>query len=183
MPWILVRTTACCLRRVGPLLTCVRLARVNNVRLVVKNTGHDYLGRSAGLDSLSIWTHYMTNLSFDDDSFTPQGCGCSVDDPPEPRVVAGPGNQFDGLYKWLDQYNYTVIGGSGLTVGLGGYLTGGGHGVMSSNHGLGADQILEVEMVTPNGDIIIANECQNTDLFWAVRGVSCMCAEHRRTPD
>ena len=55
---------------------------------------------------------------------------------------------------------------------MGGYLTGGGHSPLSHIYGLGAEQVYEVEMVTPTGEIVIANECQNSDLFWAVRGVS-----------
>lgn len=68
--------------------------------------------------------------------------------------------------------NLTIVSGGGGTVGPGGYLTGAGHAALSSTYGLGADQVLEMELVTPGGDIIIINECQHTDLFWAVRGVS-----------
>lgn len=60
----------------------------------------------------------------------------------------------------------------GREVTMGGYLTGGGHSPLSHIYGLGADQVYEFEMVTPLGEVIKANECQNTDLFWAVRGVS-----------
>lgn len=67
--------------------------------------------------------------------------------------------------------NLTIVGGGAGTVGVGGFLTGAGHGALSSTYGMGADQVLEVEMVTPGGDIITANECQHQDLFWAVRGV------------
>lgn len=37
---------------------------------------------------------------------------------------------------------------------------------------MAADQVLEMEIVTPGGDILTINECQNEDLFWAMRGVS-----------
>ena len=134
---------------------------------MVRNTGHDYLGRSSGGGSLSIWTHHLTEMAFEDGPFEPKGCrscGESI-----PRAILGPGGQFANVYAFLDKFNHTIVGGSGLTVGLGGYLTGGGHGVLSGARGLGADQVLEVEMVTPRGDIITLNECQNTDLFWAVR--------------
>lgn len=70
-----------------------------------------------------------------------------------------------------------VSGGAG-TVGVGGYLTGGGHGAISPVFGLGADQVLEIEMVTPNGEAITANECQHQDLFWAMRGVSTSTFHH-----
>jgi hypothetical protein len=45
-----------------------------------------------------------------------------------------------------------------------------GHGWLTSEYGQGADNILEVEMVLSNGAIIVANECQNQDVFWATRG-------------
>ena len=66
------------------------------------------------------------------------------------------------------------MGGNSATVGVGGYLTGGGHSALSATYGLAADQVLEMEMVTPGGDILTLNECQNEDLFWAMRGV-CRC--------
>lgn len=67
--------------------------------------------------------------------------------------------------------NLTIVSGGAGTVGVGGYLTGGGHAALSSTYGLAADQVLEIEMVTPHGKIITANECQHKDLFWAMRGV------------
>jgi hypothetical protein len=41
----------------------VNFARNQGLRLVVKNTGHDYQGRSSGAGSLSIWTHNMQDLT------------------------------------------------------------------------------------------------------------------------
>jgi hypothetical protein len=41
---------------------------------------------------------------------------------------------------------------------------------MSSYYGLGADQILEYKVVTADGQLRIANEFANQDLFWALRG-------------
>lgn len=43
---------------------------------------------------------------------------------------------------------------------------------MSPLLGMGADQVLELEIVTADGKLLVANECTNKDLFWAVRGVS-----------
>jgi len=36
--------------------------------------------------------------------------------------------------------------------------------------GLGSDRVLQFQVVTPDGQLRIANACQNTDLFWALRG-------------
>lgn len=35
---------------------------------------------------------------------------------------------------------------------------------------MGADNIIEAEVVTPAGDLITVNACQHEDLFWAIRG-------------
>src|SRR4051812_39004562 len=43
---------------------------------------------------------------------------------------------------------------------------------LSALHGLESDQVLELKVVTVSGKQLTVNECQNTDLFWALRGVS-----------
>lgn len=52
----------------------------------------------------------------------------------------------------------------------GGYLAGGGHSPVTSVHGLGSDQVLSIDIVTPDGRFVTADETQNQDLFWAIRG-------------
>lgn len=37
-------------------------------------------------------------------------------------------------------------------------------------YGLGVDNIREVELVLPDGQVINASRCQNEDLFFAIRG-------------
>jgi len=109
----------------------------------------------------------MTGYSFHD-SFTPQGCDFTIN---STAVTGGAGSYVRDLYHNLDLKNQTCVDGMGEEITLGGYLTGGGHSPLSHIYGLGADQVYEVEMVTPRGEIVVANECLNTDLFWAVRGV------------
>lgn len=40
----------------------VTFSREYNVRLVVRNTGHDYLGRSTGAGALAVWTHFLKDI-------------------------------------------------------------------------------------------------------------------------
>jgi hypothetical protein len=42
----------------------VNFARSTGIRLVVKNTGHDFVGKSGGAGSLSIWIHHLKDLDF-----------------------------------------------------------------------------------------------------------------------
>ncbi|KAJ7240440.1 FAD-binding domain-containing protein [Mycena rebaudengoi] len=124
------------------------------VPLVVKNTGHDYKGRSSAPNSLALWTHNLKTLSYNA-SFVPAGC---------PASDAKPGGNDGGL--WL-----TTTKGADTTVGAsGGWLQGGGHGALANTLGLGVDRVLEFKIVTPTGRFLTANACQNTDLFWALRG-------------
>jgi hypothetical protein len=162
----------------------VDFARRNSIRLIVKGTGHDYLGRylcvedqsksnadghrSVAPNSLSIWTHHISGLSFQD-GFQPKGCRFTIDGP---AVTTAAGTQMLEIDYEAHLRNLTIVSGGAGTVGVGGYLTGGGHAALSSTYGMGADQVLEMEVVTPGGAILTINECQNTDLFWAMRGVS-----------
>lgn len=135
---------------------------------MVKNSGHDYVGRSTAPNSLSIWVHHMRGIEFLADGFQPKGCTFSIDGA---AITAGAGTQMVEAYRETDKYNYTVVGGNGKTVALGGYLAGGGHSILGGRYGMAADHVLEMDIVTPNGDVLTANECQNADMFWALRGV------------
>lgn len=76
------------------------------------------------------------------------------------------------VYAVASQHNRAVVGGGGKTVSQGGFVTGGGHSILAPHYGLAADNVLQMEVVTPGGDLITVNEDQNADLFWAMRGVS-----------
>jgi hypothetical protein len=45
-----------------------------------------------------------------------------------------------------------------------------GHGPLTSTYGMGADNILEATIVTPEGELLTVNACNHPDLFWAIRG-------------
>jgi FAD/FMN-containing dehydrogenase len=64
-----------------------------------------------------------------------------------------------------------VQGGGCTTVGAaGGFMQGGGFGSWSKAYGIAAASLLEAEVVTAGGHVVVANACQNQDLFWALRG-------------
>ena len=49
---------------VAQIQLAVNFARSTNIRLVIKNTGHDYLGKSGGAGSLSVWMHNLKEIEF-----------------------------------------------------------------------------------------------------------------------
>lgn len=145
----------------------IDFARKHNVRLNVKNTGHDYLGRSNSPGSLSIWTHHLDTMTYNKGQYKLHGSGKVL---LGNSVTVGGGSEMYNIYAAADKYNETIVGGGGKTVGIGGYITGGGHSVFAPKYGLAADNVWEMEVVTPGGYIVVANEDQHRDLFWAMRG-------------
>ncbi|KAL4787306.1 hypothetical protein BJX76DRAFT_345599 [Aspergillus varians] len=147
-------------RSVKDVQETLAFAERNNLRLVIKNTGHDFIGRSSGPDSLGLWTHHIQPPIKLENGFVPHDA-----------ITFGAGQQFAGIYKFAHEHNYRVVGGSSSTVGAaGGWITGGGHSLLSNELGLGVDNVLQLKAVLPNGTYVTANRCQNQDIFFALRG-------------
>ncbi|KAF1850545.1 FAD-binding domain-containing protein [Cucurbitaria berberidis CBS 394.84] len=143
----------------------VDFARNNHIRLVIKNSGHDFNGKSIGGHSLSVWTHHLKDLVYHANYSSPTGSYTG-------RAVAyAAGVQaFEGS-ALMRRNNMTFIIAGGTTVGIaGGFLQGGGHSSYTSYYGLAADQVLAITAVTADGKVVEAHEGQNEDLFWAFRG-------------
>ena len=141
-----------------------------NTSLVIKNTGHDWKGRSSGPLGLGLWTHNLRQPKeaiLPDHNFQPAGCSSPSSDT---VFHFGGGETWTGAYEAAEAHGLAVLGGTCGTVGMAGWLQGGGHSPMTPVYGMGVDNVREVEIVTVNGDVVIANECQNQDLFFAVRG-------------
>ena len=143
-------------------IATVNFARKHNIRFVIRNTGHDYLGRSTGAGALSVWTHKLRGIEFKtwkDKDY--QG----------DAVKLGAGIQgYDILQAGLAK-GKVVVGGECPTVGIaGGYTQGGGHSALSTSFGLSADNTLEFEVVTADGRLLTASRTKNADLYWALSG-------------
>jgi FAD/FMN-containing dehydrogenase len=152
----------------GDVMAAVSFARQHGLRLVVKGTGHDYLGRSSAPDSLLVWTHQMRRVSMQD-AFVPQGCAAARS---SPAVTVEAGTRWLEAYQEVTTRHGRYVQGGGCTsVGAaGGFMQGGGFGSWSKKFGIAAASMLEAEVVTADGKLLVANECQNQDLFWALRG-------------
>ena len=82
----------------------------------------------------------------------------------------GPGLVFSEIHKFASENNRQVASGWGVTVGIIGWSTGGGHGPYSNNLGMGVDNIVEADVITSDGELLTVNSEKNSDLFWAIRG-------------
>jgi FAD/FMN-containing dehydrogenase len=145
----------------------LQFAKKHNIRISVKNTGHDFFGRSSVPNSLAIWTHNLKNLDFYQ-NFTASNCP-SANGPNVGEMGAGvvAGN----AYRFFNSHGMDVTGGYEESVGIaGGFGQGGGVGDYTTTYGLMVDNAVEFEVVTADGRTRIINECNDPDLFWAMRG-------------
>ena len=82
------------------------------------------------------------------------------------------GERFVDVMTFAVDNGLTPIAGADPHVGVGGWYLGGGHGPLTGKYGMGADQVVEMEVVTADGVLRTVNAETDSDLFWALRGVS-----------
>eukprot|EP00978_Attheya_sp_CCMP212_P007125 scaffold16576_cov35-Attheya_sp.AAC.1 len=85
----------------------------------------------------------------------------------EMKVTVGDGIRWGQLNHALDVYDLHTPRGGCADVGCCGFTLGGGYGYTAMRYGMACDQLAEVTMVTSKGAIVVANEHENNDLFWA----------------
>ncbi|GAB1319633.1 hypothetical protein MFIFM68171_09843 [Madurella fahalii] len=142
----------------------VNFARTRKLRLIIRNTGHCFMGRSTGYGALVINTHRLNSIKF--------SSTCTLCDGHTGGVVkVGAGVMMQDLYAQAWPRNLDVLGGECPTVGIaGGYFGGGGQGPLSGYYGVGSDHAISFDIVLANGRRVTADARQNIDLFWALKG-------------
>ena len=147
----------------------LRFAAKKNLRIVVKSSGHDWLGRSAAPGSFLLWMHKMKKNITIDYGFTAIG-RCEASNPVPAVTVVG-GVAWGEVYDVLKPTGYIAVGGMSLTIcASGGYLQGGGHSVFGPSFGLAVDNVLQIEVVTADGTLHRVSACRDPELFFALRG-------------
>ena len=140
---------------VADVMACVNHARENNILVAIRGGGHNGPGLGSCNGGLVIDLSRMRGVRVDPAARTAQVAGgCLWGD------VDHAGHAF-GL---------AVPSGIISTTGVGGLTLGGGIGHLSRKYGLTIDNLLSVDMVLADGSFVTANDHQNQDLFWAVRG-------------
>ncbi len=135
-------------------INTVKFARANDLPVTVRGGGHNVAGKALRDDALAIDLSAMKGVRVNPENRTA-------------RARAG--------YTWADLDHQTTAFGLATTGGTvsstgSGLVLGGGIGWLMRKHGLACDNLLSVDVVTADGDYLIADENENADLFWAVRG-------------
>ncbi|KAF7377570.1 FAD-binding domain-containing protein [Mycena sanguinolenta] len=145
---------------VADIQAAVKFSSTHNLRVVLKSSGHDYLGRSTAPNSLLIHTH----ISFSDSFFIGSKDMGST-------VTLGSGVFAQTLYAQGKTNGKIAVGAVAATVCIGGgWVQGAGHSALSPTFGLGADNALEFDIVVASRELLKVNENSHPDLFYALRG-------------
>ncbi|HEU0103467.1 MAG TPA: FAD-binding oxidoreductase [Mycobacteriales bacterium] len=131
----------------------VRAARELDLPFAVMGTGH---GAVAPLDGgLLLQTSRLTGVRVD---------------PLARTARVGAGTTWDEVVAAAEPYALVPVCGTASSVGVAGYTLQGGLGWLSRRFGFAADNLLEAEVVTADGDLVTASAQRHADLFWALRG-------------
>lgn len=76
------------------------------------------------------------------------------------------------MYSFLETYKLGVAGGRLSPVGVPGLLLAGGVSFHGNQRGWAADNVIEYEVVSANGEILSVTANSYPDLFWALKGGS-----------
>lgn len=75
---------------------------------------------------------------------------------------------YDDLAKLPEPL--AAVSGTCYPVGLAGLALGGGIGILSRQHGLACDRIVAMQVVLYDGTVVVADETEHPDLYWALKG-------------
>ncbi|KAF5343248.1 hypothetical protein D9758_013433 [Tetrapyrgos nigripes] len=157
--------------KVEEIQSALAFAAKHNLRVTVKNTGHEEMGRAMGVGALEIFMNNFQNYTYFDGDFVPEGAPEGTEG--EYAVTLGAGVNWSTAYKSTDDHNRSVVGGlspMGTVGAAAGWPLGTGQSLLSPFYGLGVDNTLQFTVVLPDGTYLTANRFTTPDLFWAMRG-------------
>lgn len=133
----------------------VRFARNHGLKISVRGGGHSWVGFSLRDGGILIDLGSLKQVSID-----PQARTAVV----QPAVTGGE------LNSQLAPHGLAFPIGHCPTVPLSGFLLNGGLGWNTNTWGPACFSIEAARIVTADGSLVVANQEQNADLFWAIRG-------------
>lgn len=133
----------------------VRFAREHELGLAVRGGGHNIAGKSVCDGGLMVDLSPMKGVHID---------------PGRRTVRAQPGLRLGELDRETQAFALATTMGIATDTGIAGLTLGGGYGWLAGKYGLACDNLLSVDVVTAEGRLVRANESENADLFWGVRG-------------
>jgi FAD/FMN-containing dehydrogenase len=139
----------------GDIIEIVEFAREAGLRVAPQGTGHGATALGSLDDTILVKLHRLRGVAIDPDSRTA-------------RVAAG--TIWIEVVEEAARHGLAALAGSSPDVGVVGYTLGGGLSWLSRKHGIGANQVTAIELVTADGRLRRVDRDNDPDLFWALRG-------------
>ena len=133
----------------------VKASKAYRFPISVKSGGHDWCGRGIADDAVVL------DLS---------GMRGRVADRSKRELTFSGGALAYDIVARAEAAGLSIVTGYSGAGGMAGLLLGGGYGPLTTRLGLAADNLLEAKVVLEDGRLVTANETDNPDLFWALRG-------------
>jgi FAD/FMN-containing dehydrogenase len=140
---------------VADVIAAVNFARDNDIIVAIRGGGHNGPGLGTVDDGLVIDLSPMNGVRIEPAARTA-------------RVEGGA--QLGELHHATHAFGLATPSGIISTTGVGGITLGGGIGHLTRQLGLSIDNLLEADVVLADGSFVTANEKEDADLFWALRG-------------
>ena len=140
---------------VDDVVAAVNYGRENGLDIAIRAGGHNGAGLASVDDGLMIDISQLNSVEVDAANRT---------------VEIGGGALLGDLDAATDEHGLATPAGIISTTGAGGLMLGGGIGHLTRGAGLSIDNILGAQVVLADGSVVNANENENPDLFWAIRG-------------
>lgn len=136
-------------------VSAVNLARDHGLLLSIKGGGHNISGLALADGGITLDMSRMKDVRVDS----------------ERRLVhAGPGCLLGDVDRATQEQGLATNLGFVSQTGLAGLTLGGGFGYLTRRLGFTVDQLIEVEIVTADGNVRRSSRETEPDLFWAIRG-------------
>jgi FAD/FMN-containing dehydrogenase len=136
-------------------IAAVKYAREQGLQISVRAGGHSVAGHAVVDGGLMIDLRPMNRVRVD----------------PERRTAwCGGGANWGELDRETQAFGLAVTGGRLADTGVGGLTLGGGSGWIERKYGFTVDSLISAEVVTADGQLLVASADRNPDLFWALKG-------------
>jgi FAD/FMN-containing dehydrogenase len=136
-------------------IAAVDYARESGLRVAPQATGHNADAHGSLEDTLLVDVRELQEVSVDARAR---------------RVRVGAGVKWERVSPKLSEHGLAGLHGSSPDVGVAGYSLGGGMGWLARKHGLQANSVTAIELVTADGRAARVDKEHEPDLFWALRG-------------
>jgi FAD/FMN-containing dehydrogenase len=136
-------------------VTALRFARSSNLPIAVRGGGHSVAGYSTIDGGVVIDLSAMRQIVVDADAR-------------RARVEAGA--TWGEVDRSTQRFGLATTGGRMTSTGVAGFTLGSGSGWLERLHGWACDNLLSATIATADGQLMMASEDENQDLFWGLRG-------------